>query len=198
MVASYAAAIRAAQPAGPYRLAGWSMGGLVAYEIARQFEEHGEEVALLALLDTPFSLPDEPRPPEPELAARFVADVCRTLGWAPENAPDLASSTAADQVAWLARRLVADVGDASAVLAQLERRYAVFKAHHEMIAGYRPQAAVHADTLLVGAEHSPNEVTSWSRVLDGNVRSMRLPYDHYALLQPAGSREIGAVILNWN
>ena len=33
------------------RLAGWSMGGVVAYEIARRLEESGRTVALLGLLD---------------------------------------------------------------------------------------------------------------------------------------------------
>jgi len=34
MAAAYVAAIREAQPAGPYRIGGWSMGGVVAWEIS--------------------------------------------------------------------------------------------------------------------------------------------------------------------
>jgi thioesterase domain-containing protein len=195
IVDSYVDAIRTVQPGGPYMLAGWSMGGIVAYELAGRFEELGEEVALLALLDAPSSLPDRPRPPERELAALFVADACRTLGWPVEDSPG-AGPPAADQLAWLAYRLVAGGGEAGALRAQLERRYAVFKALNEMVTGYRPRVVVHADTLLVGAERSPNDVGPWSRVLDGKVRSIRLPYDHYTLLQPAGSREIAAALLN--
>ena len=55
----YTARIRAAQPDGPYRLAGWSMGGVVAFEITRRLEEGGAEVSLLALLDAPFALADD-------------------------------------------------------------------------------------------------------------------------------------------
>ncbi|HEY0737917.1 MAG TPA: amino acid adenylation domain-containing protein, partial [Herpetosiphonaceae bacterium] len=36
IAAAYLSALRAAQPHGPYRLGGWSFGGLVAYEMARQ------------------------------------------------------------------------------------------------------------------------------------------------------------------
>ena len=43
--------IRAAQPSGPYYVAGFSMGGLLAYEIATQMRAAGDEVAWLALLD---------------------------------------------------------------------------------------------------------------------------------------------------
>ncbi|HEX3682344.1 MAG TPA: amino acid adenylation domain-containing protein [Bryobacteraceae bacterium] len=39
------------QAAGPYRLAGWSFGGVLAYEIARQLLDRGHEVEFLGLLD---------------------------------------------------------------------------------------------------------------------------------------------------
>ena len=52
MAATYLAELRAARPEGPYHLTGWSMGGLVALEMARQLLEQGQKVALLALLDT--------------------------------------------------------------------------------------------------------------------------------------------------
>jgi thioesterase domain-containing protein len=40
------------QPEGPYFLGGYSFGGLVALEMARGLAERGQEVALLALVDT--------------------------------------------------------------------------------------------------------------------------------------------------
>jgi amino acid adenylation domain-containing protein len=45
--------IRTAQPFGPYRLIGYSFGGLLAYEVARLLHAEGEHVAWLGLLDTP-------------------------------------------------------------------------------------------------------------------------------------------------
>jgi thioesterase domain-containing protein/acyl carrier protein len=44
--------LRQVQPAGPYCLGGYCMGGLVAYEMAQQLRGRGEEVVFLALLDT--------------------------------------------------------------------------------------------------------------------------------------------------
>ncbi len=52
MVAHYLPLIRQAQPRGPYFLAGYSMGGLTALEIARALSEAGETVAMLVMLDT--------------------------------------------------------------------------------------------------------------------------------------------------
>jgi thioesterase domain-containing protein len=54
----YIAELRQIQPHGPYFLGGFSGGGLIAWDMARQLEAAGEEVALLALLDTP--LPQRP------------------------------------------------------------------------------------------------------------------------------------------
>jgi len=49
---NYLDAIRTAMPKGPYLLGGWSFGGLVAFEMAQALRHAGEEVALLALLDS--------------------------------------------------------------------------------------------------------------------------------------------------
>ncbi len=51
MAACYLDEIRRIQPRGPHLLGGFSFGGFVAFEMARQLRERGEEVALLALLD---------------------------------------------------------------------------------------------------------------------------------------------------
>ena len=51
MAAIYVGAMRAAQPEGPYLLGGWSFGGLVAFEMARQLKEQGQDVPLLVVVD---------------------------------------------------------------------------------------------------------------------------------------------------
>jgi thioesterase domain-containing protein len=54
----YLAEMQSMQPHGPYFLMGYSGGGVIAYEIARQLAARGESVAFLGLLDT--SAPGEP------------------------------------------------------------------------------------------------------------------------------------------
>jgi thioesterase domain-containing protein len=51
MATDYLAEIRKLQPEGPYHLCGWSSGGLIAFEMARQLGEQGRSVGLLALID---------------------------------------------------------------------------------------------------------------------------------------------------
>jgi acyl-CoA synthetase (AMP-forming)/AMP-acid ligase II/thioesterase domain-containing protein len=48
----YLTAIRRVQPAGPYQLAGFSFGGVVAWEMAQQLRAAGERTAVVVLLDT--------------------------------------------------------------------------------------------------------------------------------------------------
>jgi acyl-coenzyme A synthetase/AMP-(fatty) acid ligase/thioesterase domain-containing protein len=55
MATDYLTQIRAHQPDGPYFLCGYSLGGLVAFEIARQLAESGDEVRFVGLFDTLMS-----------------------------------------------------------------------------------------------------------------------------------------------
>ena len=55
MAADYLQEIKARQPSGPYCLCGYSLGGLVAFELARQLSESGNEVAFVGLFDTLMS-----------------------------------------------------------------------------------------------------------------------------------------------
>ena len=52
MARHYLEGLRRVQPRGPYRLGGWSYGGIVAFEMARMIHAEGDRVELLALLDT--------------------------------------------------------------------------------------------------------------------------------------------------
>ena len=72
--------IRGLQSGGPYHLIGMCMGGVVAWEMARQLREAGQEVGLLALLET--------WPPE-AVAAERVAVVVAIAGAAgvPRRSP---------------------------------------------------------------------------------------------------------------
>ncbi|MAT84333.1 MAG: polyketide synthase, partial [Gammaproteobacteria bacterium] len=65
MATDYISEMRQVQPHGPYLLGGFSGGGLIAYEIARQLTTAGEQVLRVIMLDTPvpqfpvFSLADK-------------------------------------------------------------------------------------------------------------------------------------------
>ena len=52
MAAHYIRKIQTFQPHGPYFLGGYSFGGMVAFEIARQFRQQGEKIGILTIFDT--------------------------------------------------------------------------------------------------------------------------------------------------
>jgi thioesterase domain-containing protein len=75
MAADYAAALRELQPEGPYRLAGWSTGGIYAFALAEALERAGDEVALVALFGTPIpAICDDVNPDDD---ARFLCDLVK-------------------------------------------------------------------------------------------------------------------------
>jgi thioesterase domain-containing protein len=51
LAARYIKKIKKVQPRGPYYLAGWSAAGNIVFEIARQMEQIGDPLALLAFFD---------------------------------------------------------------------------------------------------------------------------------------------------
>ncbi|MBS1808497.1 MAG: amino acid adenylation domain-containing protein [Acidobacteria bacterium] len=75
MAAHYLHEIRQLQPEGPYYLGGRSFGGVVAYEMAQQLRAQGQDIALIALLDTdPIGwLKTLPRRRALTLRVRFLA-----------------------------------------------------------------------------------------------------------------------------
>jgi thioesterase domain-containing protein len=60
MAACYISEIRRIQPNGPYALGGYSFGGTVAFEMAKQLKAAGQEVGLLVLIDSD-NFPPPPR-----------------------------------------------------------------------------------------------------------------------------------------
>jgi len=57
MAQAYIEKIKTLQPQGPYRIAGWSLGGTIAFEMAHQLETMGETVSFLGLIDSPAPAP---------------------------------------------------------------------------------------------------------------------------------------------
>ncbi|MEV7108321.1 amino acid adenylation domain-containing protein [Streptomyces atroolivaceus] len=71
IAARYIESIRRVQPTGPYTIGGWSFGGFVAFEIARQLRAAGERLQRLVLLDTTALNPGR----------RLTTDDDALLGW---------------------------------------------------------------------------------------------------------------------
>ncbi|KAG1734880.1 atromentin synthetase [Suillus paluster] len=58
MVSCYAAAVKRTQETGPYAIAGYSYGGVVAFEVAKRLEAMGDEVKFVGLINIPPHIAD--------------------------------------------------------------------------------------------------------------------------------------------
>src|SRR5579859_3638068 len=74
VVGDYLAQIRSVQPHGPYALLGWSLGGVIAQQIAVSLQQSGEETALLALMDS-YPIPPGSRVRRDQLAESIQYDL---------------------------------------------------------------------------------------------------------------------------
>ncbi len=72
LAADHLAELRTIQPSGPYRLAGYSFGGLIAFEMARQLQAVGEPVDFLGLIEP--TLVKAGTPPDTALAGADEAE----------------------------------------------------------------------------------------------------------------------------
>ena len=83
--------LRRLQPHGPYLLAGWSMGGVLAFEAARQLQQAGEEVAFVALIDSvcPSAIPESQRQPVGQDREQFL----QSLGLSDRELPPFWAAT---------------------------------------------------------------------------------------------------------
>ena len=74
MAACYIAEMKRVRPTGPYRLGGWSMGGVIAAEMAAQLEESGDIVEGVVLFDSVLP-PVQASTELPALLDRFLHDL---------------------------------------------------------------------------------------------------------------------------
>jgi thioesterase domain-containing protein len=184
MAARYVEEIQAVRDGGPFHLGGWSMGGIVAFEMARQLREEGEEVSFLTLLDTRAPSP-HPQPEDPlDTLAAFAGD----LGFRPEEleeAAGVAAGLAPDE----ALDLLLDRAESSGLLPprigreRLRRRFEVFGSNRRARFGYRPRP-YGGRVVLFEASESPSAGREWNPWMSGEVRRKSIPGDHYSVLRP--------------
>jgi amino acid adenylation domain-containing protein len=194
VAARYIELLRAELPDGPYCLGGWSMGGVLAYEMARQLEAQAEHVPLLVLIDPPYVVPPSTDLSGTRLTAQFVADAVASLRYSTGSRPAPETTSTSDQLSWLAN--LVDASD-SQLNAQLARRLEVFAAHNQLLAGYQPEpGTIRAPTVFVSASRSLNapSVPDWQRHLTGPVYQVVLDSDHYELLRLPLSAKVAAAV----
>jgi amino acid adenylation domain-containing protein len=189
MAREYLHAIRSIQPEGPYLLGGWSLGGVVAFEIARQLEQQQQAIELLLLIDSGLPGPDAPSPDDALLLAGFAHDLSALFGQALTLTPDELRQHAPDQQLdyVLAQLRQHQVVPPEIDTEQLRRAARLFMANTCALQRYRPDS-IAAGLLLLQAQESLRDeqrdpAQTWAQLARGGVTTHTLAGDHYSILQ---------------
>ena len=203
MMAEYVRCIRQIQPHGPYLLGGFCSAALPAFEVSRQLEAGGEQVALLALIESPTTAVSSVQLDMPlvrrigdyfsrrkrELA--FYRETMRPLRW-PERARysfNLASrklhnlSSKWELWGWSrACRFYLRLGLQLPGVIQRKLCSGIRVVTLEAIRGYQPKMYHGRIDLLVGsdapAQNCRTDAESWNRLTSGGVTVTLVPGDH--------------------
>lgn len=190
LAASYVKELRAFQPEGPYHLSGYSLGGIIAFEIARQLRSQGQEVALLALLDSSpiggVSRGIYARTMMRHLLTRtgfhfrhwWKMPAGDRLEYLQKRMSSLRSYMTGNKT----KRVVtaeppADGGQAEDDLASLDPFYSLTQS-------YRVQRYDGFIDIFVSDDAKPHKILSWRYAARGGIQYHAVPGNHYQILEP--------------
>lgn len=190
MAQRYLEALQRIQPDGPYLLGGWSMGGLIAFEIAQRLRKQGQEVALLALVDSRgyFS---RARPGDEDDTALMVSFAQELEGYFAQSLSvsraDIQSLSQKEQLRYVyeqarSKGLVSRDTDPSL----LYRLFCLFKANMQALSRYIPRTYPGRITFFLAAEPGVDLLDAtrdWERIASGGVESYVIPGNHFTLVR---------------
>ncbi|MGW9266026.1 amino acid adenylation domain-containing protein, partial [Gordonia terrae] len=186
----YVARLRSVSPAGPYHLLGWSLGGLIAHEMAVQLQDAGETVERLVLLDS-YVVAERPdldtEASIAELMREFGLDVPDEI--AEKGTGDAAEPTVAD-----AFRVISAAGGALGGLSEdtLTTVHEVFRHASPLARNWQPRTFdgdLTFVTATVDAHDGPPAVAGWHDKVTGRVVEVEATSTHARMLLPENVSE---------
>jgi thioesterase domain-containing protein/non-ribosomal peptide synthetase component F len=179
LAAYYVNEVRKIQPSGPYQFLGYSYGGFVAYEMARQLQLAGEEVALVGMLDTPVwrhAMREEERTvPRAlrQLAAVWIPFFHRLRPFTPPEIFDALKST-------ILRTIYTFATASSTVIPS--RLRSVYHINSFAAVNYVPKPFDGAITLLRASREKGPRDLGWGRFTSKPARIFEIPGAHLQVL----------------
>ena len=205
VAAEYVLLIRKLQATGPYKLIGWCVGGVLAFEVARQLVAAGSEVSLLAMIDA--------WAPGHKGRLSWVRSVLADYSYRGQLiGADWRRVTSGQQslLAFVAQRAVSkrllgwfgrSSGDAQAPVA-FETRSASAESYDQWLLGYLDHAAQGYDpepyagrVMLLCSAREPKGMfldpkMGWGALALGGVDVAIIDGDHFTMLQGEGLQQM--------
>ena len=204
MAAAYREQLVARSPDGPYLLGGWSMGGVLAFEVARQLAAEGRP-ARIFMIDSDVTTV---RPPAPGAGRHleFLRDVAG--GSLPEQVARAIHEAAAQSAdgddepvarAALEAAVAAGVLPRELDMRQYERLAGTHAANLAALAAYRPEPCPGLSGLLFVAGTVPRDdpLPAWNLLIPELAAEVWLD-DHYSLVRPDRLALISRRVQAWS
>ncbi|RDD80600.1 thioesterase domain-containing protein, partial [Dyella tabacisoli] len=206
MAGAYLDAMRQVQASGPYLIAGWSLGGMIAYEIAYQLLAAGEAVDFVGMIDTGSSH---------FLQAQWHADhavefdECRALlHWIVDQNPDVAD--ARQHPAYGELMTLADSKDSDAMIAVCQREallpaqldtalvkriLALYQAGAKAAEAYRAPPAAIAVTFFAADRNADEDLSlGWAALLGERLEVTSIGGSHFSIVKPPHIKKLAREI----
>lgn len=204
IAADYTAQMRRIQPHGPYRVLGWSLGGLIGHAIASQLEAQGERLEFLAMMDSyPFVSEsadiqqDEGK--QAQAVLKFLGFHQRAGENPPQSMHDLADLLCREYDVF-SIPLVQEITKTDVKL--IEHVSAVTRNNLNLARKYRPghvdvdivffNAKVKESVDLDGILHY--HAAAWKPYVNGKVEIHDIDCHHQAMLEPRAAAQIARVL----
>ncbi|MEM5618173.1 alpha/beta fold hydrolase [Pseudomonas aeruginosa] len=212
IAASYLAAIRRVQPEGPYYLGGWSFGGFVAYEMARQLRAlDPQAVAQLIVLDSITVDRNHAGSASDEALLLFFYWELVWFERSDEEVEPLPEGASLEQKLdhIVERAIEAGVLPAGTPRATVQRLYELFRASWQALIGYRPEVSDQDMTLLradgplplalkpmhdAAGTHYGDPKNGWQHWTSGRLDVIDVPGDHLVLMKEPYVETVAAEI----
>jgi acyl transferase domain-containing protein/thioesterase domain-containing protein len=176
----------------PYQLAGWSLGGLVAYEMARLLSSQGRRPSRIVLIDSHLNHALRPRgeiSDENAMLRQFLLDLTRTIS--PDSdcsgfQPELVSLDSSKHYDLQSR--IADIRQhgllAGLPTGEIERMYLVFRSNLQAAQHYKPSGYDGHVVVISATDWAAFDApscASW-RLVAPNREEFEIEADHYSIL----------------
>jgi iterative type I PKS product template protein len=182
----YMAEIQRRQPKGPYLLAGWSAGGVLAYEMTRQLIAKGEKVEKLLLLDSPSPVGLEALPPMfhqycKEIGLLGTGEEAKLPGWLlPHFASTVRELTAYSE----------SLGDGSSIdVSNMPLTVAIWArdgiVHKETDRKPNWDESVRMPNSMDWLVHNRTNLgpNGWEKLVGDNVKCLSMPGNHFTMMR---------------
>lgn len=218
MAEEYAKLIRQQQPQGPYFLLGYSLGGVIALEVAKILLDANQEIAFIGMIDSEINVQNDDNKERmmkrilPEMLHFFFTEIEML-----KNLDDNEKQQYTDEilqliteskdvyfedicVSWLTEKQL----PVDALQMQIIHGYfALYRAHSEMLAQYilQPLAAIPVYYWKASEGHrgGGKENMDWDMISSAGVHVDVITGNHYSILKSPGvdelARQIKEIIL---